>query len=531
MRARFVLFLVIWLCTTNVVWADAAPPTNRAAESWPTWHITALPDEGHCVPYDANGAIFWKGKYHLMYIFQDRTRPNGGHCWGHLSSTDLVNWTFHPTALAPNKGDADTGIFSGNAFVNKEGVPMLCWLGLDAGVCVATAEDDDLIRWKKHPKNPIIGPTKPGQPGHGEYIPWDPYLWLEGDTYYCIIGNVHCKQKPPYLLKSTDLTHWKPLHAFYDYPDRWIRPDDDCSCPDFFQLGDRRVLMCISHLLGARCYVGRFENEKFLPDQYVRMNWPGSSFFAPESLVDSQGRRIFWAWVIDPRLGSTKNATGSGFMSMPRVLSLAEDKTLRITPATELETLRRNPRTIAKTVLRPNTETVLPNLAGDSLELSVEIDPGQSQEVGLKVRCSPDGNEETAITYDAVGKKLKLDMSRSTLRNDVVYQDNPLKEVFYNDPRKGPQPVGAVEAPFELKRGETLKLRVFLDKAMLEVFANDRQCVTQQIYPASREALGVKAFARGGEATIRSGAAWNMAPATFVDRRKSANGGRDRPRR
>jgi hypothetical protein len=31
----------------------------------------------------------------------------------------------------------------------------------------------------------------------------------------------------------------------------------------------------------------------------------------------------------------------------------------------------------------------------------------------------------------------------------------------------------------------------------LEVFANDRQCVAQQIFTQSREATGVKMFARG----------------------------------
>ena len=124
-----------------------------------------------------------------MYIFQDRTRPRGGHSWGHASSTDLVNWTYHPPSLLPERGDPDVGIFSGNAFVNKDGVPMLCWFGIDAGVCVATAQDDDLIRWKKHPKNPIIPILKSGDPNHGRYRVWDPYLWLEGDTYYCLLGG------------------------------------------------------------------------------------------------------------------------------------------------------------------------------------------------------------------------------------------------------------------------------------------------------------------------------------------------------
>ena len=174
-----------------------------------------------CLPYDANGCIYWKGKYHLMYIFQDPSGPTAATVGGTPSSTDLVNWTFHPAALVPAPGDPDTGIFSGNAFVNKEGKPMLCWFGIDAGVCVATAEDDDLIRWKKHPKNPIIPVPKPGEPGYGVYRVWDPYLWLEGDTYYCLLGGNDCPtaRTRSTCCKSPDLVNWKPLHPFYEHPD------------------------------------------------------------------------------------------------------------------------------------------------------------------------------------------------------------------------------------------------------------------------------------------------------------------------
>lgn len=536
MKSHLIFLLCLGFCT-NIFGADIKPPANRAAESWPIWHVTALPDEGHCLPYDANGAIFWKGKYHLMYIFQDRKLPNGGHSWGHASSSELVHWTFHPASLQPMPGDRDKGIFSGNAFVSKEGRPMLCWFGIDAGVCVATAEDDDLIHWKKHPKNPIIAMPKQGEPGFDKYKVWDPYLWLEGDTYYCLLGG---NRLPNYkdtlfVMKSPDLVHWTPLGPLYEHTDlSWTMaekdPDvfksEDCSCPDFFKLGDHHVLMCISHRVGGRCYVGRYEHERFFPEQHVRMNWPGGSFFAPESLQDDLGRRIFWAWAIDPRIRSTKDATGSGFMTMPRMLSLADDKTLRVAPVAELESLRRNPQTIGKMALPADAEVGLPNVRGDSLELSVEMDPGKAREVGLKVRCSPDGKEETAIVYDTVSKKLKVDVSRSTLRNDVVYCEKMLEMASRDKPRNGPHPVGTVEAPFELKPGETLRLRVFLDRPMLEVFANNRQCVTAQIYPSSREALGVKAFACGGAAELRSGMAWKMAPATVKDMRskQSKNG-------
>ena len=216
------------------------PPRTREQEDWPTYHISALPEEGLCRPYDANGCIYWKGKYHLMYIYQDPNRPHGGHSWGHAVSTDLVNWTFIAPALVPEPGDPDVGIFSGNAFINKDGVPMLCWFGVGAGVCVATAEDDDLIRWKKHPRNPIVPMPKPGQPGHGVYTVWDPYLWLEGDTYYCLLGGNKLPDGKDtlYTMKSRDLVNWTPLHPFYQHPDlSWTTPGRGLLVPRLLQAG------------------------------------------------------------------------------------------------------------------------------------------------------------------------------------------------------------------------------------------------------------------------------------------------------
>ena len=275
-----------------------------------------------------------------MYIYQDPKRPQGGHSWGHAVSTDLVNWTFVAPSVVPAPGDPDVGIFSGNAFVNKDGVPMLCWFGINAGVCVATAVDDDLIHWKKHPRNPIVPIPKPGQPGHGVYTVWDPYLWLEGDTYYCLLGGNSLKNGKDtlYTLRSPDLVNWTPLHPFFEHPDlSWTTPGEDCSCPDFFKIGDKHALLCISHKVGGRLYLGTFKGERFYPEQHVRMNWPGGQFFAPESLIDGKGRRIIWAWVTDPRTITTQQSTGSGVQSLPRVLSLSPEGTLRITPAEELQ--------------------------------------------------------------------------------------------------------------------------------------------------------------------------------------------------
>ena len=126
--------------------------------------------------------------------------------------------------------------------------------------------------------------------------------------------------------------------------------------------------------------------------------------------------------------------------------------------------------------------------------------------------------------YDAVAKMLKIDMSQSTLRGDVMYAASPIGMVLAGGWRNGPQPRGVVEAPLALDWGEPLRLRIFLDKSMIEVFANDRQCVTQMVYPQSREATGIKVFARGfkmggWETAIVSGQAWDMAPAKFINQK------------
>ncbi len=81
----------------------------------PIYHF--VNPEGRGMPFDPNGAIFWNGKYHLFYIFQDHR----GHCWGHASSKDLLHWRIHTTALYPGENDVDSGIFSGNCFINIEG--------------------------------------------------------------------------------------------------------------------------------------------------------------------------------------------------------------------------------------------------------------------------------------------------------------------------------------------------------------------------------------------------------------------------
>lgn len=482
----------------------------------PGYHFVV--PEGRAFPFDPNGCIYWKGRYHLFYIFQDSELPDGGHCWGHASSLDLVHWVHHPTALAPHPGDPDKGIWSGNAFVNKRGEATILYHGFGDGNCIATSSDDELTNWIKSPTNPIVPNPKEGDPDFGKYCSWDLHGWLEGDTYYAIFGTdpsfvARGGSSSPALFSSDDLIHWKYLHPFIEIEtdDVRIDADEDCSCPDFFKLGDKYMLLCISHKRGCRYYLGRYENQKFYAEHHARMNWPGGTCFAPETSLDNKNRRIFWAWVQDRRPQEMARESGwSGVMTLPRVLSLANNGTLCIEPAEELSTLRLNHRRGKDIYLATGTELMLPEVRGDSLELLVEMYPQDAQEFGVMVRCAPDGSEKTTIAYNPGQKLLKIDLRQSSLDQNIKYRW--IADVVRGDGDENPQ-VYAQEAPFELGHAEALKLQIFLDRSILEVFANDRQCMTQRIYPTRSDSLGVALFSRAGATKVKTFDAWDMARA------------------
>ena len=51
---------------------------------------------------------------------------------------------------------------------------------------------------------------------------------------------------------------------------------------------------------------------------------------------------------------------------------------------------------------------------------------------------------------------------------------------------------------------------MFIDRSVIEVFANDRQCLTLRTYPSRQDSTGVAVFARGSDARLVSLNAWQM---------------------
>jgi beta-fructofuranosidase len=421
---------------------------EEVPENWLTYHL-GHPGPGSGFPGDPNCAFFYKGTYHLHYIYRNRW----GFCFAHVSSKDMVTWTWHPTKLVPTF--TGHGMFSGTGFFTKQGQPAIIYHGQGSGRNqIALALDDNLDQWAK-PEAMVV---KAPEGAETQVRHWDPDCWLNGDTYYAISGG-----GPPLLMKSADLKEWtflgKLLHD--DMPNLGVDKNEDVSCANMFRIGNKWMLLCISHRLGCRYYLGDFKDEKFLPDFHAMMNWRRWDFFAPESLLTEDGRRVMWAWCNMP-------GAQTAIQSLPRELSLPADGVLRIRPLREMEKLRSGETDEGELSVKSDSSVRLAHLAGDLVELSVTIKPTTAKEFGVSVFCDAAG-KGFPIAYLPESKVLSL---------------------------------GEIKPPLELKPGEDLNLRIFLDKGMVEVFANERQAAVY-MQPHDKQNVGIQVFGKGGEVSAR----------------------------
>lgn len=104
---------------------------------------------------------------------------------------------------------------------------------------------------------------------------------------------LHWRHHPPSLLPTPDSPETGIFRA--TELDRWE------YVGDLFKLGDKWVLVCISHRLGCRYCIGEWQDEQFHPEFHEQMSWTDNAYFAPESRVDDRGRCILWAWIFDGR--------------------------------------------------------------------------------------------------------------------------------------------------------------------------------------------------------------------------------------
>jgi beta-fructofuranosidase len=196
----------------------------------------------------------------------------------------------------------------------------------------------------------------------------------------------------------------------------------------------------------------------------------GSSFYAPNTMQVPDGRRLVWGWLN----GFPGGRGWNGCLSLPRQLSFSRDGQLRQNPAPQLTKLR-GKMTEWKNLRLENGGETLPLPESNTLEIQAEIDLHTAKSFALGIKSG--SKQATPVVVSFKGAELQ---------------------------------VLDAKAPLSLANGETqLRLRIFIDRSVLEVFANETVCVTKIISPlAADPALEIRA--EGGTASARRIQAWPM---------------------
>ncbi|WP_460672501.1 glycoside hydrolase family 32 protein [Larkinella ripae] len=466
----------------------------------PTYHYVS--PEG--IMNDPNGLCFWQGRWHLFYQGFPPEDPRVH--WGHAVSTDLVRWRDLPYAIYPNPEDR---VYSGSTFVEKNRV-IAMYHGVGSGTMVATATDPLLLNWTKVGNKPVIPIPKPGETL--PYNVFDPAIWKKGDHYYSVlagrrpVGPGGKLVRALFLFRSPDLATWQYLHPFIEN-DGYGMVGDDGACPYFWPIGDKGkyILLHFSHMSGGKYMLGDYDqvNDKFIVTDGGNFNHGPmlpNGVHAPSAYPDGKGGIIA---IFNSNEGKTDKTWGR-IMTLPRLLTLDETGKLRQEPTGDLASLRSKKVSVAEQALPANQEIVLPTVSGNALEMHALIDPKNSPTIELNVLRSPGKEEYTRILFYKNGGF----WDRSEAKNvqlSAITIDNSTGSTLAGVRSRVPETASVL-----LKEGELVDLRIFVDKSIVEVFVNGRQCVAVRVYPGRADSQGVSIRAHGSNASLKTLEAWQM---------------------
>jgi beta-fructofuranosidase len=333
---------------------------------------------------------------------------------------------------------------------------------------------------------PVIAEVPSGYTDHFR----DPKVWKNGDLFYAVIGAQRENETGCVVLfQSKDLKDWQFMGEVKtglgeEFGYMW-------ECPDYFELDGEGVFLFSPQGLKAEgdsyqniyqsgYVVGSpidLENIELKHDAFQELD-RGFDFYAPQTTVDHQGRRILVGWMGLPEIDYPTDKNGwAHCLTLPRELTVKEGKLVQ-QPVDELK-LQRGEK--VETSRKVESETIcLDNFEGDKYELIAEFSDSTAEEFGLELRVGE--MEKTVFKYDAVAKKVVFDRTGSG-------------ELFAEE-------FGTVRKC--TLDAEKISFRIFVDVSSIEVFVNDGEEVfTGRIFP-SKNSNGIRVFARGGQTNVKA---------------------------
>jgi fructan beta-fructosidase len=469
------IFLAIFSCKTK-------KETETTVTYHPNYHYTSAKNWVN----DPNGMVYLDGEYHLFYQYNPFGDKWGHMSWGHAVSKDLKTWEELPVAIPEvmNADSSTTMVFSGSAVVDSLNTTGFFEKGFKSGmVAIYTAHIDKKGKgigqsqslaysadkgrtWKFYDKNPVldIKLTDFRDPS---------VFWHEGKWKMIVVKALEYTAQ---IYESADLKNWKLLSEFGkigDYAKIW-------ECPSLFkvpvensdklpQVSASKWISMISSAhedvdyVGMQYFVGDFDGKKFTPDAQtgvLRIDH-GKDFYAAvpfNSRPANQKYPIIMAWNNNwAYAGDLATESRRGMFSMPRMVSLIEKNGKY--------------EMVQKPIFAGNIETQTLNLSekdsgktiemkGNSYRLNLTIDTKNSK--GFSIDLLKNGEEKSVVSYDISTQKLSFDRTKSGVVD--FNKKFPSIESMKVEPENG-----------------IIKLDIFVDNSIVEIFANDGKAVISDL--------------------------------------------------
>lgn len=421
---------------------------------------------------DPNGLSFYKGEYHVYFqyspIAPDGHTPRG---WGHYHGSDLMHMTYDRAVMMPDIPEDSHGVYSGSAIEN-DGVLHIFYTGN-----VKMIGDYDYVKAGRG-ANVIHVTTTDGSKmsekqvllRNSDYPDFcschvrDPKVWKEGDAWKMVLGARTLDDEGCVLVyESDELITWKYTGKVYKegYGYMW-------ECPDYFEIDGKGFLSTCPQ--GMPHYETKWQNlnesgyfpvQGKLEDSVLGdfTEWDmGFDFYAPQTFLDPQGRRILIGWLGMDNKAYGNATTDLGWqhcLTIPRVVTIAPNGKLRQQPIAEFDELKSNARRQSS---------------------------GQTAEYPLPFELDGEPADSFSITLDG---KLELDFDK----------EKKLFTMKFTDEKYG---CGRTVRNAEIDN--VRNIRVIADMSSIEVYINDGETVmSTRIYPDNDS---VKLKVNGFEAQV-----------------------------
>lgn len=462
----------------------------------PIFHLTPLVGWMN----DPNGFAYYGGEYHLFYQYSPYTITWAPMHWGHAVSKDLLHWKHLPCALAPDMPyDNLGGCFSGSAIDLPDGRMLLMYTGAgehgkhEDGTpiefqtqCLAMGDGKD---FQKFEGNPIIdGSSLPEGSSFEQFR--DPKIWREEDgTYRAVLASLGPDKSGQIVLyRSDDALSWEFDHVVSRNAGRY---GVMWECPDLFELDGKDVLLVSPQDMlpqghefysgnGTLYIVGHVDPETGeLQEETLAAIDNGTDFYATQTLLAPDGRRIMVAWMQnwDAIAGTIPTTRWFGQMATPRELRVYDGRLCQ-QPVRELESLRRN-QVVHRGVLATKDPISLEGVSGRVIDMLVDVSPVDENDPYQEfiIWFAQDERFHSALRYRPKRGTLELSRIHAGCRRAYVHH------------RKCEVP----GAP------AVLNIRMVLDKYSVEIFVNDGIKAMSMTLPTDLSAQTIT-FACKGEA-------------------------------